>query len=195
VGFQWFSSDLHDLINLRSANLTIPKLGTIIATGQLSSQLTQIMHIIPWNILLSLVTLSLAFSIPNGTRDGVYKAYYAEDGTEVHEPIDKARSMTEETPLGRAYTSRRYESLVEAEQQDGTTFTTWCGCDITLNHGDCDMAIVGLKDRLGGVTNLQVRAWDTVLSHFHHLVTFSSTINILTKSAMMPTLLRSSRSE
>lgn len=85
-----------------------------------------------------------AFKVPEGAADGVYAASFAqEDGSEVYEYLqDLAGVPSRTTPL-----ISRYEHLVPSTKTKRTS--TWCGCGIGMDHGDCDSATHCLENFLG----------------------------------------------
>ncbi|RHZ52632.1 uncharacterized protein CDV56_107041 [Aspergillus thermomutatus] len=95
-------------------------------------------------ILLALATsakLATSLRIPEGTLDGVYSVYINESGVEVHEPL-----FPGDVP---APTNSEEPEVDQLEARDITTVSYWCGCGITMNHGDCDAAVQALKNQFG----------------------------------------------
>ena len=77
-----------------------------------------------------------AFVIPEGTTEGVYAVFTADDGTEVHTKIAK-RDPTGVTLIEQFHN-------IERRQND----RIWCGCGFNMNPGNCDAAVQALKDQL-----------------------------------------------
>ncbi|GIC89715.1 uncharacterized protein Aud_006140 [Aspergillus udagawae] len=91
--------------------------------------------------------LATCFKIPEGTTDGVYKAYINENGVEVHEPLlpEDIVPVTDSEQLEPAH----FDMAMAA---DPSFSAWWCGCGITMNHGDCDAAVQALKNQFGSGT-------------------------------------------
>jgi hypothetical protein len=94
------------------------------------------MRFVPIATAFIFATLAQAFIIPEGTAEGVYAVFTADDGTEVHTKIAK-RDPTGMTPIKEVHTLRR-------RQND----RIWCGCGFNMDPGNCDAAVQALKDQL-----------------------------------------------
>ncbi|PKX97009.1 uncharacterized protein P174DRAFT_448681 [Aspergillus novofumigatus IBT 16806] len=91
--------------------------------------------------------LATSFKIPEGMMDGVYKVYLNENGVEVHEPL-----LPEDIVQVTDPESEQHEAALFERAADPSFAVTYCGCGITMNHGDCDRAVQNLKNQFGGGT-------------------------------------------
>lgn len=82
------------------------------------------------------VSLAQAITVPRGTADGSYRAYYDERGVQVTERLDDANVGLAERELTR-------------RSDPGDHATIYCGCGNNLDHGNCDTAVAALKAQLG----------------------------------------------
>ncbi|KXJ97295.1 hypothetical protein Micbo1qcDRAFT_191815 [Microdochium bolleyi] len=85
------------------------------------------------------------FKLPGGLKDGFYRAYHDESGREVHElvrepatPKELSASSSTSTPVAEP----EPEKLVHLQRR---AWKYWCGCGLSMNHGDCDAAVEDLK--------------------------------------------------
>ncbi|GAQ09263.1 hypothetical protein ALT_6584 [Aspergillus lentulus] len=90
--------------------------------------------------------LATSFKIPEGMMDGVYKVYLNENGVEVHEPL-----LPEDIIQVTDPESEQHEAAL-FERADPSFAVTYCGCGLTMNHGDCDRAVQNLKNQFGAGT-------------------------------------------
>jgi hypothetical protein len=92
--------------------------------------------------ILALVSLSQAFTVPTGTAEGVYAVYIDESGNEIHERRQSPPSnwMASHTVPVK---TRNDDSDVIFKRADNT----WCGCGLTMNHGDCDAVVADLQSQ------------------------------------------------
>ncbi|KAH7040912.1 uncharacterized protein B0I36DRAFT_358142 [Microdochium trichocladiopsis] len=84
------------------------------------------------------------FKLPANLTDGFYAAYFNETGHEVHELIRGPATPEEIARYYEAVASDpQPEAQLEARQNPGATY--WCGCGLSMHHGDCDAAVEDLK--------------------------------------------------
>ncbi|KAF9880399.1 hypothetical protein CkaCkLH20_02353 [Colletotrichum karsti] len=97
-------------------------------------------------LVSALVAVSAAFTLPEGTTDGFYLAYYNESGHEVHvKAPDMSYSPADLAPSKPAIRQLRSSDNQLLPRGGGTI---WCGCDLTMVSQDCDAAVEDLKSQL-----------------------------------------------
>jgi hypothetical protein len=87
--------------------------------------------------LISLAPFSTAFTLPHGLTNGNYAAFYNATGHEVHMRVASVAELNVES-------SNSFKPL-EKRQDPGLEF--YCGCGLSMNHGDCDDAVAKLKSQ------------------------------------------------
>jgi hypothetical protein len=89
-------------------------------------------------------TGAAAFTLPTDLQNGVYRAYYDKDGREVHELVQAFEPGT--VTLRRGTTDSEEPSLDKRLVDPDTSYS--CGCGWSLDHGNCDNSVTGLKNYL-----------------------------------------------
>lgn len=100
--------------------------------------------------LLPLVPLISSFRIPANTKDGVYKAYYDENGNEVHVPLTTeilsndtlAVFAADLAVLPSPAVGRSHNAPAEVYRR------SFCECNENLDHSDADAATQRLRDQM-----------------------------------------------
>jgi hypothetical protein len=90
-------------------------------------------------IVLAAASSVTAFTLPANLTAGVYRAYYDENGLEVHEAI------TEEFFAAKRAVASAHDMATFESNLAKRAGPMWCGCGIGMNHGDCDNAVDKLK--------------------------------------------------
>jgi hypothetical protein len=108
-------------------------------------------------VALTFAASVLAWRIPEGTEDGVYKVETLEDGSTVHTKVIDAADIDRTSPEYAALNDLvpTETSLDTSLEKRGTNGGVWCGCGFDLIHGDCDAAVADLKSQM--VSNLKFR--------------------------------------
>lgn len=102
------------------------------------------MHFLTAALAAVFVTGAAAFTLPADLQNGVYHAYYDKDGREVHELVQAAEPGN--VTLRHRTTDLEEPSLAKRIPNPNTYYS--CGCGFSLDHGNCDNAVTGLKNYL-----------------------------------------------
>jgi hypothetical protein len=102
------------------------------------------MHFLKAALAAVFATGAAAFTLPADLQNGVYRGYYDKDGREVHELVQAFEPGT--VTLRRGTTDSKETSLDKRIPNPNTFYS--CGCGFELDHGNCDNAVVGLKNYL-----------------------------------------------
>ncbi|KAK3693331.1 hypothetical protein B0T22DRAFT_373944 [Podospora appendiculata] len=104
---------------------------------------------------LALATSIVAFKLPEGLPDGSYIAFIDENGQEAHQPFSvelQKHLSTFPSAKGPSKPSpEAHNTTLEARQDN--FWETWCGCGISLPHGNTDRAVQGIKDQCKNAAN------------------------------------------
>lgn len=86
-----------------------------------------------------------AFTVQEDAADGFYIAYYDANGNEIHvKDPDTDPEWIEGLDVSNPFPS------VQQDQPISLLESIWCGCGISMDHGNCDAAVADLKNQLGG---------------------------------------------
>lgn len=99
--------------------------------------------------LVHFIPLISAFHIPANTSDGVYKAYYDNNGKEVHVPLTP--DMMANDTVGVLASNRTTLRSIAARRPvvRRTAFRrSFCECNQNLDHSDANMATDMLRDQI-----------------------------------------------
>ena len=101
-------------------------------------------------VVLTFAASVLAWRIPEGTEDGVYKVETLEDGSTVHTKVIDAADIDRTSPEYAALNNLvpTEPSLDTSLEKRGKNGGVWCGCGYNLIHGDCDAAVADLKSQM-----------------------------------------------
>ncbi|KAH8884741.1 hypothetical protein GQ53DRAFT_751671 [Thozetella sp. PMI_491] len=88
------------------------------------------------------------FTLPAVKRDGVFRAYYDENGVEVHEELTPDMLVTE-IPANVTFLASSKVPSLDKRATSGTD-QVYCGCGFDMNHQNCDDAVQNMKDQTGG---------------------------------------------
>ncbi|CAF3617369.1 unnamed protein product [Fusarium graminearum] len=104
-----------------------------------------------------------AFTLPDNLPNGVYRAHVNSEGLEVSEGVTVEYKTT--------VTPRKTTNLLKSRQTkdeggwDRDQPDMWCGCGLSMNHGNCDTAVDMLKaqfDRSDGGVGEVTQAWYSI---------------------------------
>ncbi|KXJ97294.1 hypothetical protein Micbo1qcDRAFT_229992 [Microdochium bolleyi] len=93
------------------------------------------------------VTDGKGFKLPANLEDGFYRAYHDESGREVHERVSGPASAQELAAVSAAVSDATVPDSepTGVSSIQGSRSRYWCGCGLSMNHGDCDAAVEDLK--------------------------------------------------
>jgi hypothetical protein len=119
--------------------------------------------------LLVLAALGTSFTIPPGTPDGYYRAYYDRNGTEVHENIGSGKVKRIEQSAGDIIV--RQGTGLPPPNYFGEQ--VWCGCGLNMNTGDCDAAVADLNNQIGYGNTINIDPFESYYSIRGSVVAFA----------------------
>jgi hypothetical protein len=105
-------------------------------------------------LILGLAAIGTSFTLPDGLPNGSYRAYYNEDGEEVHEPVSDVSFNT-----AKSSTPRRLRR--EGAGPQGQTLaargaiSNWCGCENPVDAYDTNTANSNLAAQVASYPLLQ----------------------------------------
>ncbi|KAJ2973234.1 hypothetical protein NQ176_g6726 [Zarea fungicola] len=101
------------------------------------------MHFVNIAIGVTMAAMAQAFTMPEGTTNGVYVVHIDPNGKEVHTKIYDSTDIQSSQPdhattVGESGDlERRYHGEI------------WCGCGFNMNPGNCDRAVEMLVAQMG----------------------------------------------
>ncbi|RGP62579.1 hypothetical protein FSPOR_9158 [Fusarium sporotrichioides] len=114
-------------------------------------------------LLLQSAVACTAFTLPDNLPNGVYHAHVDDQGLEVTEGVTVDYNTTV-TPKKTSHLLKSRQTKEEGGW-DRDQPEMWCGCGLSMNHGNCDTAVDMLKAQFsrsdGGVGEVN-QAWYSI---------------------------------